>query len=39
MQQIFQIAPVPFFGRGVFQYNYGMLPKRKPITVVGRLNY
>ena len=23
-----------FFGRGVFQYNYGLLPRRKKITVV-----
>ena len=23
-----------FFGRGIFQYNWGLLPHRKPITVV-----
>ena len=27
-------TPVMFFGRGIFQYNYGLLPYRKPITVV-----
>lgn len=27
-------TPVLFFGRGVFQYNYGVIPHRKPITVV-----
>jgi len=28
------IAPVIFFGRGMFQYNMGMIPHRKPIHVV-----
>ena len=23
-----------FFGRGIFQYNYGIVPHRKPVTVV-----
>ena len=23
-----------FFGRGIFQYNYGLIPHRKKITVV-----
>ena len=27
-------TPVLFFGRGVFQYNYGIIPRRKKITVV-----
>ena len=28
--------PVPFFfGRGIFQYTFGYLPRRIPITVVG----
>ena len=26
--------PVLFFGRGVFQYNYGFVPYRKAINVV-----
>ena len=30
-------TPVIFFGRGIFQYNYGLIPHRKPIhVVVGR---
>ena len=29
--------PFPFFmGRGVFQYSFGVMPKRRPITVVGK---
>ena len=29
--------PFPFFfGRGIFQYSFGMLPRRHPITVVGK---
>ena len=27
-------TPVIFLGRGVFQYNYGILPRRNKITVV-----
>ena len=27
-------TPVLFFGRGVFQYNYGIVPYRKAINVV-----
>lgn len=28
-----------FHGRGIFQYSYGLLPKRRPIHFVGRLQY
>ena len=29
--------PVPFFiGRSIFQYTFGILPQRHPITVVGK---
>ncbi|XP_012276477.1 2-acylglycerol O-acyltransferase 2-B-like [Orussus abietinus] len=28
------IAPVLFLGRGMFQYSFGLLPQRRPITVV-----
>lgn len=40
MQELFKkytgIAPVLFNGRGFFQYNFGLIPKRCPITqVVG----
>ena len=32
--------PFPFFfGRGIFQYSFGMLPKRHPITVVSKFIY
>lgn len=30
------IAPAAFVGRGFFQYNYGLIPRRKPInTIIG----
>lgn len=29
-----RFVPPIFFGRGVFQYNYGLLPHRRPITLV-----
>jgi len=35
LQQKLQIAPAAFFGRGVFQYSFGVLPKRRQITTVG----
>lgn len=28
------VAPVLFFGRGIFNYSFGILPRRKPVTVV-----
>lgn len=31
------IAPIIFFGTGVFNSHYGLLPKRVPVTVVGKL--
>jgi len=34
IQKALQLAPVPFSGRGVFQYSFGVLPNRRPITVV-----
>ena len=34
LQNIVGFAPVLFFGRGVFQYNFGIVPHRKPLTVV-----
>ena len=30
----FAFAPAFFLGRGVFQYNWGFLPRRVPITLV-----
>ena len=29
-------APVIFYGRGIFQYNFGFLPFRRRITTVGK---
>lgn len=34
IKRITKVAPVQFVGRGYLQYNYGILPKRKPITTV-----
>ncbi|XP_055357501.1 2-acylglycerol O-acyltransferase 2-A-like [Paramacrobiotus metropolitanus] len=38
LQRLFQVksgyAPVLFNGRGIFNYTFGILPHRKPITVV-----
>ena len=29
------IAPVMFYGRGIFQYSFGLMPFRVPVTLVG----
>ena len=30
-------CPIPlFFGRGIFQYSFGILPRRQPLTIVGK---
>lgn len=31
------MAPVVAYGRGFFQYSFGLLPKRNPITTVGKI--
>ena len=40
VQELFQkvtgFAPVLPIGRGFFQYTFGIIPKRKPVTVVGK---
>eukprot|EP00091_Calanus_sinicus_P021700 TRINITY_DN6546_c0_g1_i3.p1 TRINITY_DN6546_c0_g1~~TRINITY_DN6546_c0_g1_i3.p1 ORF type:complete len:201 (-),score=46.66 TRINITY_DN6546_c0_g1_i3:35-574(-) len=33
-QNVVGFAPVLFTGRGIFQYNFGIVPRRKPLTVV-----
>ena len=33
-EQHIGFMPVLFFGRGIFQYNLGIVPYRKAITVV-----
>lgn len=30
------MAPVVIRGRGMFQYSFGLLPHRSPVTVVGK---
>ena len=35
IQSWIAFAPVLFYGRGIFQYTFGMLPYRKPVNVVG----
>ena len=34
LQNVMGFAPVVFFGRGIFQYNFGIIPHRKPMTLV-----
>ena len=34
LQNAVGFAPVLFTGRGIFQYNFGIVPRRKPLTVV-----
>ena len=34
LQHVMGFAPVLFFGRGIFQYSFGILPYRRPLTLV-----
>ena len=34
LQKLTGVAPVLFFGRGIFNYTFGLLPRRRPINVV-----
>ena len=36
IQSMIAFAPVMFYGRGVFQYTFGMIPHRRPVHVVGK---
>lgn len=36
VRQITGISPIFPIGRGVFQYSFGILPLRAPITIVGK---
>lgn len=36
IQKMVAFAPCLFYGRGIFQYTFGVLPHRKPINVVGK---
>ena len=39
IQKTIAFAPALFYGRGVFQYSFGLLPHRKPIYTVGRFHH
>ena len=36
IQQSIAFAPVLFYGRGIFQYTFGMIPHRREVYVVGK---
>lgn len=35
LRKVTGIAPIMFIGRGFFQYNFGLVPRRSPVTTVG----
>ena len=37
LQTYLSFAPLLFFGRGMFQYSFGIVPYRTPIYTVGKL--
>jgi len=37
-RKITGIAPMIFTGRGVFQYSFGVVPRRHPLHVVGKVH-
>ena len=39
IQSWIAFAPVLFYGRGIFQYTFGMLPHRRPVNVVSKYVY
>lgn len=38
LQKVMGISLPLFHGRGIFQYSFGFLPYRRPITTVGELS-
>ncbi len=34
---VVSFPPILIKGRGIFQYSFGIVPKRRPITTVGKL--
>jgi hypothetical protein len=32
------IAPVALLGRGLFQYSFGVVPQRRPVTTLGNVS-
>ena len=39
LQSYMGIAPAIFMGRGVLQYSFGIVPYRRKIVTVGKLNF
>lgn len=37
IRKIIGLAPLIFSGRGFFQYSFGLIPNRAPVTVVGKV--
>lgn len=37
IRSLIGLAPIVFSGRGFFQYSFGLIPKRLPVTVVGKV--
>ncbi|KAL6268532.1 hypothetical protein P5V15_001665 [Pogonomyrmex californicus] len=37
IRNLIGLAPIVFSGRGFFQYSFGLIPKRLPVTVVGNV--
>lgn len=35
--EVVSFPPILIKGRGIFQYSFGIVPKRRPITTVGKL--
>lgn len=35
VKQVTGVTPILFLGRGFFQYSFGWIPQRRPITTVG----
>lgn len=36
VKQLTGVSPIMFMGRGFFQYSFGWIPQRRPITTVGK---
>lgn len=36
VKKITGVSPPIFYGRGIFNYNFGFLPHRRPIHTVGK---
>lgn len=36
LKKLTGVAPIIPVGRGIFQYNYGLVPLRRPLNTVGK---